>query len=146
MNKVIEIGRLTKDAELKFTPGKGTAVSQFSIAVDDGFGDNKKTFFFNVVLWGKNAESLSRYLVKGTQVAVLGKLQSRSYDAKDGTKRYVTEIVADMYGGIQLLGSKNNSNQDNQGSNNFENQNQDAFGSGNFEDDITPVDDGGMPF
>ena len=50
MNKVVQIGRMTKDAELKYLPGSGTAVANFSIAVDDGFGDNKKTFFFNIVV------------------------------------------------------------------------------------------------
>lgn len=146
MNKWIGIGRIVADAELRFTPGKGTPVSTFKIAIDDGYGDNKKTDFIPIVLWGKSAENLSSYLVKGAQIAVSGKISTRSYDAKDGSKRYVTEVVADMYGGIKLLGGKNNSNQDNNGSNNFGNMNQDTFGGGNFEEDITPVDDGDMPF
>ena len=106
MNKWVGIGRLTKDAELKYTPGKGTAVSTFTLAIDDGFGDNKKTDFIPIVLWGKSAENLAAYLIKGTQVAVAGRISTRSYDAKDGSKRYVTEVVADMFGGVKLLGGK----------------------------------------
>ena len=136
MNKWVGIGRLVADAELKFTPGKGTPVSTFRLAIDDGYGENKKTYFIPVVLWGKRAENLSSYLNKGALVAVSGKVSTRSYDAQDGTKRYVTEIVVDMHGEIKLLGGKK---QD-------DNINQDPFGSGNF-DDMTPVyDDGEMPF
>lgn len=77
---------------------------------------------------------------KGGQVAISGKIQTRSYDAKDGTKRYITEVVADQFGGVQFLGNKGEVNQNN-GSNNFGNMNQDIF-----EEDITPVDGGDMPF
>lgn len=133
MNKFIGIGRLVKDAELKFTPGKGTPVAAFTLAIDDGYGENKKTDFIPVVLWGKSAESLSSYLTKGTLIAVSGRISTRSYDAKDGTKRYVTEIVADNFGGVKLLGGKKQ-----------DNFNQDPFV--NFDEDITPVDDGDMPF
>ena len=80
-----------------------------------------------------NCENLSSYLTKGTQVAVSGKISTRTYDAKDGTKRYVTEIVADNFGGVKLLGGKKQ-----------DNFNQDPFA--NFDEDITPVEDGDMPF
>lgn len=93
---------------------------------------------------GKSAENLANYLNKGTLVAVSGKVSTRSYDSKDGGKRYVTEITADMFGGVKLLGNKSSMNQDSNGSNNFGNSSQDAFGG--FEEDITPVDDGEMPF
>jgi single-strand DNA-binding protein len=84
---------------------------------------------------------------KGSQVAISGRIQTRSYDAKDGTKRYVTEVVADQFGGVEFLGSKGS----NSSGNSFGNSNEysapanDAF-SGGFEEDITPVDDGDMPF
>lgn len=133
MNKFIGIGRLIADAELKFTPGKGTPVSTFKIAIDDGYGENKKTDFIPIVLWGKSAENLSSYLTKGTQVAVSGKISTRSYDSKDGTKRYVTEIVADNFGGVKLLGGKKQ-----------DNFNQDPFT--NFDEDITSVEDGETEF
>ena len=137
MNKWVGIGRLTKDAELKYTPGKGTAVSTFTLAIDDGFGDNKKTDFIPIVLWGKSAENLAAYLIKGTQVAVAGRISTRSYDAKDGSKRYVTEVVADMFGGVKLLGGKKADNS---------NSNNDVFGGMNFDEYDMPVDDGDMPF
>lgn len=135
INKWIGIGRLIKDAELKFTPGKGTPVATFTLAIDDGYGEKKKTDFIPIVLWGKSAENLSSYLTKGTQVAVIGKISTRTYDAKDGTKRYVTEIVADNFGGVKLLGGKKQ-----------DNFNQDPFENASFDEDITPVDDGDMPF
>lgn len=139
MNKWIGIGRLTKDAELKYTPGAGTPVSTFTLAVDNYNAKEKKNDadFIPIVLWGKSAENLAQYLVKGTQVAVLGRISTRSYDAKDGTKRYVTEVVADMFNGVKLLGGKKSDNS---------NLNNDVFDGESFYEDITPVDDGDMPF
>lgn len=145
MNKWVGIGRLTKDSELRFTAGKGTANLTFTMAIDDGFGENKKTNFIPIVVWGKSAESLSSYLVKGTKVAVSGKIQTRSYDGQDGTKKYVTEVVADLYGGVELLGSKGSNNSSGNHNKNSIPDN-DVFGGGNFEEDITPVDDPNMPF
>ena len=91
MNKVIMIGRLAKDAELKFTPN-GTAIANTTLAVEDGFAEKKKTFFFNLVIIGKFAESFAEWTFKGQRIAVEGKLQMRDYE-KDGQKRYITEIV-----------------------------------------------------
>lgn len=73
MNKILIIGRLTKDAALRYTPD-GKEVADFSIAVDDGYGDSKKTIWFRCSLWGKRAVSLEQYLTKGTQVYVDGRL------------------------------------------------------------------------
>lgn len=142
MNKWTGIGRLVADPELKFTAGKGTANTTFKIAIDDGFGENKKTNFIPIVVWGKSAESAANYLSKGSQVAISGKIQTRSYDAKDGTKRYVTEVVADQFGGVEFLGSKGTGNNS---SNEYSAPQNDNFHSGGDED-ITPVDDGDMPF
>ena len=82
-------------------------------------------------------------------MAISGRIQTRSYDAKDGTKRYVTEVVADPFGGVQFLGSKGSSSSNNGSfgvSNEYSAPANDVFGGGNFEDDILPVDDGDMPF
>ena len=136
MNKIILTGRLTKDPELRFTPGTGNSVTSFSMAVDDGFGDNKKTYFFNVVVWGKSAEAVANYTQKGSKVLVNGKLTTRSYDANDGTKRYVTEVVADSFNGIEFLDNKNKNNENASA----------GTGSVEYEPDITPIDDGDMPF
>lgn len=142
MNKVVLIGRLTKDPELRFTPGSGAAVTTLTLAVDryNPKTNQNEADFIPIVIWGKQAENTANYMSKGRQVAISGKIQTRSYDAKDGTKRYITEVVADQFGGVQFLGNKGEVNQ-NDGSNNFGNMNQDIF-----EEDITPVDGGDMPF
>ncbi|WP_270501118.1 single-stranded DNA-binding protein [Clostridium butyricum] len=142
MNKVVLIGRLTKDPELRFTPGSGAAVTTLTLAVDrhNPKTNQNEADFIPIVIWGKQAENTANYMSKGGQVAISGKIQTRSYDAKDGTKRYITEVVADQFGGVQFLGNKGEVNQNN-GSNNFGNMNQDIF-----EEDITPVDGGDMPF
>jgi len=105
MNKVHLIGRLTKDVDLKYTQS-GKAVAQFSIAIDDGYGENKRTYYPNIVVWGKSAETCGNCIAKGSKVAINGKLTTRSYDGKDGKKVYVTEVVADMYDGVEFLDSK----------------------------------------
>lgn len=97
MNKVILTGNLTKDPEVRST-SSGTSVCSFRIAVSRRYaGQNgeRATDFFDIVVWRQLADLCGRYLAKGRKVAVVGELQTRTYDAKDGTKRYVTEIVAD---------------------------------------------------
>lgn len=150
MNKVVLIGRLTKDPELRFTPGTGAAVTTLTLAVDrynTKTGQNEADFI-PVVIWGKQAESTANYMSKGSQMAISGRIQTRSYDAKDGTKRYVTEVVADPVGGVQFLGSRGNNSSNNSfgASNEYSAPTNDVFGGGNFEEDMTPVDDGDMPF
>ena len=108
INKVVLTGNLTKDPDVKYTQS-GKAVAMFSIAVNDGFGDNQKTYYPNIVVWGKTAETVGNNLAKGSKVGVVGKLTTRSYDNSAGQKVYVTEVVADMYGGIEFLGSKKQS-------------------------------------
>ena len=137
MNKVVLIGRLTKDPELRFTPGSGAAVTTLTLAVDkyNTKTGQREADFVPVVIWGKQAESTANYMSKGSQMAISGRIQTRSYDAKDGTKRYVTEVVATE---VQFLG-KGNASGNTGDSNN-------AFSGGNFEEDITPIDDGDMPW
>jgi len=93
MNKVFIVGRLTKDPEHKTTPN-GISVATFTVAVTRRM-NREETDFLNVVTWRGLADNCGKYLVKGQQVAVVGEIRTRSYDAKDGTKRYVTEIQAD---------------------------------------------------
>ena len=140
INKVILIGRLTKDPELRYTPVNGTAVTTATIAVDNynSKTGEKGADFIPVVIWGKQAENTAQYMTKGSQVAISGRITTRSYDAKDGTKRYVTEVVADMINGVQFL-SKGKVNEMNQDPGN-------TFDSMGFDDGMTPVDDGDMPF
>lgn len=94
LNRIILIGRLTKDPELRYTTN-GTAVCGFALAVESGFGEKKRTDFIPIVAWNKQGESCAAYLAKGKLAAVDGRLQIRSYDGKDGVKRYVTEVVAE---------------------------------------------------
>ena len=107
MNKWIGVGRLTKDPELKFTNGAGTAVATFSLAVDRRFVNQatgqREADFINIVCWRKNAEFVANYFKKGQQCAIVGTLQTRTYQAQDGTNRHVTEVVADE---IEFVGSK----------------------------------------
>ena len=97
MNKVILIGRLTKDPEMRST-GAGLAVTTFTLAVNRPFSDQngeRTADFINCISWRKQAENIAKYCVKGTQVAAEGRIQTRSYDHTDGTKRYVTEVICD---------------------------------------------------
>lgn len=98
MNKAILIGRLTKDPELKFAPNTGSPVASFTLAVDRRIPNKdgvREADFVPVVVWGKQAEDTVNYMSKGKLMGVSGRIQVRTYDAKDGTKRYVTEVVAD---------------------------------------------------
>src|SRR5581483_9087830 len=106
VNKVILVGNLGRDAELRYTPG-GAAVSKFSIATTEVWNDKsgqrqERTEWHNIDLWGKQAESLSEYLVKGKQVYVEGRLQTDEYTDKDGNKRKSTKVRCDK---VVLLGS-----------------------------------------
>lgn len=127
---------------MKYTPGTGTAVTTITLAVENynSKTQEKTADFIPVVLWGKQAENTAQYTLKGSQVAISGRISVRTYDAKDGTKRYITEVVADMFNGVQFLSKNNNSNSNNSVENN------DVFGGMNFDEYNTPVDDGDMPF
>jgi single-strand DNA-binding protein len=105
VNKVILVGNLGRDAELRYTAG-GAGVSTLNLATTEVWNDKQgqkqeKTEWHRIVVWGKQAESLQEYLVKGKQIYVEGRLQTRQWDDKDGNKRYTTEIKADR---ITLLG------------------------------------------
>lgn len=98
MNKVILMGRLTKDPEVRYTQTSNTLVASFSLAVNKRFakqGEERTADFFNVVAWSKTGEFCSKYFKKGQQVGVIGRLQSRTWDDQNGTKHYITEVVAE---------------------------------------------------
>lgn len=105
VNKVILLGRLGQDPELKYTPG-GAAVCNFSLATTEAWTDKggqkqEKTEWHRIVVWGKLAELCNQYLSKGRQAFVEGRLQTRAWDDKDGNKRYTTEIMAAT---VQFIG------------------------------------------
>ena len=105
VNKVILVGNLGKDPDLRYTTA-GTAVANFTLATSERYKDRsgeqqKRTEWHNIVTWGNLAEICGKYLKKGKQVYIEGRIQSRSYDDRDGNKRYITEIVADQ---MKMLG------------------------------------------
>ena len=134
MNKVVLIGRMVADPELNFQANSGMAICRFRLAVTRPFKKDE-TDFINCIAFGKTGETIAQYLTKGRQLAVTGSIRTGSYDAKDGTKRYTTDIVVDSF---EFIGQGNNNNQGNTPQNNF--------GGMNFEDEMTPDDMGDCPF
>ena len=92
MNQVNIIGNLTRDVELRYTTDQ-KPIAKFTIAVDDGYGENKRTSYIPVVVFGKQAENADRFLSKGSKVAVMGRIQTGSYE-KDGRTVYTTDVIA----------------------------------------------------
>lgn len=105
MNKLILLGRLTKDPEVRYTD-TGKVVCQFTLAVDRPYSTNgqKEADFIPVVIWGKSGETAGNTITKGQRVLVEGRLQIRSYEDKTGSKRYITECVADRFEYIERKG------------------------------------------
>lgn len=125
MNNVVLIGRLTRDPELRYIPNSGTAVSTFTLAVDKGLSKDKKAEmesknqptadFIRIVVWGKTAENCANFLNKGKLVGVNGRIQTGSYDDKDGKRVYTTEVVANT---VEFLEWGDSNNKSSQGSTN----------------------------
>ena len=143
VNKVILVGNLGKDPEVRFTPS-GRAVAKFSIAtteswMDQESGRQERTEWHNIVVWGKQAESCGQYLAKGRQVFIEGAIRSRSYDDKEGNKRYITEIIAQR---VQFLGSGGGggrgANTEGGGGGAAAGGNFDEFGGGQIPEDDVP--------
>lgn len=133
MNKVILIGNLTRDPELA-TTNSGVSVCRFSLAVTRNFSNSegeRETDFLSIIVWRGQAENCHKYLKKGSKCAVVGSIQTRNYDAQDGTKRYVTEIVAES---VEFLNSRNSGD----GAERFEEKKEVA--------DLQPIDDDTLPF
>ena len=93
INKVILMGRLTKDPELRYTNNK-TPVCSFTIAVNNGYGEKQQTDFINCVAWNKTAEFVTKYFAKGKMIIVIGRIATRSWETQDGKRAYATEVVA----------------------------------------------------
>ena len=136
LNKVVLIGRLTKDPDTRVL-NSGSSVSTFTLAVDRTFKSRdgeRGTDFIPIVAWGKTAELCGQYLSKGRQAGIAGRIQTRNYDANDGTKRYVTEVVAEE---VTFLGNKDDNKKSRSSSNN-------EFGVP--MDGFSEMDDDDMPF
>ena len=114
MNKVILMGRLTRDPEVRYTQTNNTLVASFSLAVNRRFtreGDTQTADFINITAWSKTGEFVSKYFKKGQQVAVIGRIQTRSWDdATTGQKRYATDVVAEE---VYFADSKRSADADN---------------------------------
>lgn len=139
MNKVILIGRLTKDPDLRFAAGSGTAVTRFTVAVNRRKKEDGADFI-NCIAFGKTGETIAQYLTKGRQIAINGNIRTGSYEAKDGTKRYTTDVIVETF---EFISSDKSSN-----SQSGLQSNTDSFNDiDNSYDDMMPVDDGGeIPF
>ena len=114
MNKVVLIGRLTKDPELRYTSSNIPTVT-FSLAVNRPFQNQngvREADFINIVMWRKQAETAKKYLSKGSLIAVNGRIQTRNYDGTDGKKVYVTEVVADNFEFLESKGQRANMTSD----------------------------------
>ena len=135
MNRVILTGNITKDAELRYT-ANDKAYSKFSIANNEGYGENKKTNFFNCTLWGKSAENLNRFLTKGQKVLITGKVEINDYKDKEGVERKIIDINVDSFGGVELLGNK--AQQESRTNNDASNNSDFPIDSNDY---MTPVDD-----
>jgi len=114
LNKIILIGRLTADPDLRYTPSESIPVAQFTLAVDRRFksGGEKETDFIRIVTWRKQAENCANYLSKGSKAAVEGRLQIRAYEDRDGIKRTIAEVVAS---GVTFLDSRKDREQGQEG-------------------------------
>ena len=136
MNNVVLIGRLTKDPELT-TTGSGISVCRFALAVDRKFTNadgEKEVDFLNIVAWRGLADNCNKYLRKGNKCGLVGSIQTRSYDAADGTKKYLTEIIAEE---IEFLSSKTENENKPQTESQKRQEVMNAF---------TPIDDSQLPF
>jgi single-strand DNA-binding protein len=146
VNKVILVGNLGRDAELRYTPG-GAAVATINMATTEVWNDKsgqrqEKTEWHRVVLWGKTAESLNEYLTKGKQIYVEGRLQTRQWDDKDGNKRYTTEIRGDR---VVLLGGGGGGGRGGGGSRGADTGGGSDFG-GPSPESSAPLTDDDIPF
>ncbi|MFK3938915.1 single-stranded DNA-binding protein [Alkalihalobacillus sp. NPDC078783] len=144
LNRVVLVGRLTKDPELRYTPS-GVAVCNFTLAVNRPFTNNngdREADFINVVVWRKPAENAAQFLVKGSLAGVDGRLQSRSYDNNEGRRVFVIEVVAES---VQFLEPRNKSNSE---QNNQQQSSNNGYKDDPFANDGKPIDisDDDLPF
>ena len=130
MNKVVLMGRLTRDPELRFAAGSGKGVCRFTVAINRQFKRDESDFI-NCVAFGKPGETISEHFAKGNRIALTGNIRTGSYEAQDGTKRYTTDVVVESF---EFIEAKNSTS-----------SNDDSFGAG-IPDDVVPETDGVMPF
>ena len=143
MNKALLVGRLTRDPELRTTPG-GMAVTRFTIAISEPFTNRngeRETNFINCTAWGRQADNISKYCHKGSLVSAEGRIQTRSYDGQDGNKRYVTEVVCDRVNFLTPKGDSNGTPMDNYSSSMPSNEEMAMMGNNNQMDSVDLSED-----
>ncbi len=136
MNKVILLGRLTKDPEVRYTQTNNTLVASFTLAVNRRFvkeGEERQSDFINIVAWGKTGEFCSKYFKKGQQIAVVGRIQTRNWDDEQGQKHYITEVIAEEAYFAETKKDENGTA-----------ENQDATNTSDFQ--VTDNTDDDLPF
>ncbi|MFC2948748.1 single-stranded DNA-binding protein [Virgibacillus sediminis] len=152
LNRVVLVGRLTKDPDLRYTPN-GVAVANFTIAVNRPFSNqqgNREADFINCVVWRRPAENLANYMKKGSMIGVDGRVQTRTFEGQDGKTVFVTEIVADSVQFLESKGSSQDRGQDtgfgqNRNQNQFQNQNQNQFQPNQNQNHEDPFKNNGEP-
>lgn len=136
MNSINLYGNLTRDPELRFAAGSGTAVVRFTVAVKRSMKDKNtgkyESDFITCLSFGKQAETIAQYFQKGSPILISGHIQTGSYNAQDGSKRYTTDVLVEKFG---FVGNQKNNNQSNT-----------TFNDNSFDGDMTPVDNGDLPF
>ncbi|BAC15434.1 single-strand DNA-binding protein (phage-related protein) [Oceanobacillus iheyensis HTE831] len=150
LNRVVLVGRLTRDPDLRYTPN-GVAVANFNIAVNRPFSNqqgNREADFINCVIWRRPAENLANYMKKGSMVGVDGRIQTRNFEGQDGKTVYVTEVVADSVQFLETKGSQGGQDssggyQQNRNQNQYQNQNQ--YASNQNQDQEDPFKNNGEP-
>lgn len=132
MNKTVLIGRMVSDPELKFIPGSGTATCSFRIAVNRKYKKEgqPEADFIPVVVWGRMAENVAQYMAKGRQIGICGRIETRSYENKEGNRVYVTEVIAED---VEFLGNKTDGGAT-------------TNTTPEYGNDVTPVDSEDIPF
>ena len=129
MNKVELIGRLTADPIIKYTE-KNVAFARYTLAVNDGYNENKRTYFINMIAWGSRAETIAKYLTKGSKIAVIGRIQTGTYEKEDGTREYTYDVYTEH---LEFLDTKGN-------------EKEIIIESEENEDDMNYFDEDGLPF
>lgn len=135
MNKVVLMGRLTKDPELRYTNNTNTAVCSFTIAVDRRFKQEGQPTadFISCMAWTKTAEFISKYFVKGSRIGICGRIQTRSWDDNEGKKHYVTEVVTEE---AYFTDSKKSDDMPYRGNQGFESSQQEGFYQSDDDDEL----------
>ena len=148
MNKVILTGNIVRDIELKYTP-QGTAIGKTALAVNDNYGENKKTYFVDITLWGKRAENFNKFLKKGDPILISGKLIQETWTAQDGSKKSKHSVQVNEFEFMKRGGKEDNNTSSNNTQQQSSNTQQQQSTNGNEDTSGVPdidIDEENIPF